>query len=369
MQSPNKPAYLLLQDGSFFTGASFGAEGTAAGELCFNTGMTGYQEIFTDPSYTGQVLIMNQAHIGNYGVKPTDVESDKITVKAVINRNLEQLYHRPQATDNLKNYFEQNNIVAITGVDTRAMVNHVRNQGAMNCIVSTNISNQAELMEMLKATPSMQGQAYAQQVSTSETYFFGNENSELKIAVLDFGVKRHILQSLADRGAYLKVFNSQTNPQEILNWQPHGIFISNGPGDPAALPNQVQNIKTLLDTKLPFFGICLGQQLMALAVGIGTYKLHHGHRGINHPVLNLITGRSEITTQNHGFGINPTDVKNNPNIKITHVNLNDETIEGIKLLDRPAFTVQYHPESTPGPHDSRYLFDEFIQLIKNQRNN
>jgi carbamoyl-phosphate synthase small subunit len=365
VNNPSKPAVLILEDGNVFYGTAFGKTGTATGEVCFNTGMTGYQEVFTDPSYYGQVLIMNSVHIGNYGVKPEDVESDSVKVKAVIGRNLEEKYSRFMADTSLQQYFEAQQIVAIDGIDTRALVSHIRTQGAMNCIISSENLEIESLKDELKKVPSMDGLELASVVSTTKEYFLGNETSKLKIAVLDYGVKKNILNCLVERGAYVKVFPAKTNFKELEKFEPSGYFISNGPGDPAPMDYAIATVKEILASKKPLFGICLGHQLLALANDIPTFKMHHGHRGLNHPVKNVISGKSEITTQNHGFGVDPVAVRGNANIEITHVNLNDDSIEGIRLKDKPAFSVQYHPEATPGPHDSRYLFDDFIAMINN----
>lgn len=356
-------AILLLADGTIIYGKAFGARGIATGELCFNTGMTGYQEVFTDPSYYGQVLIMNTVHTGNYGVRPGDVESDSIKVQAVIGKNLEDKFSRFMADKSLQQYFEDENLVAIDEVDTRALVAHVRTQGAMNCIISSTEMNIEILKEKLAAAPNMDGLELATKVSTKESYTLGNEDSALKVAVLDLGIKKNILNCLVERGAFVKVFNAKTGFEELQQFNPNGYFISNGPGDPAPLDFAVNTIKQILDSGKSMFGICLGHQLLALANGISTYKMHHGHRGLNHPVKNVISGKSEITTQNHGFGIKAEDVANHPEIEVTHINLNDESIEGIRMKNKPAFSVQYHPEATPGPHDSRYLFDEFIAMM------
>jgi len=368
--SPSKttPAILILADGTVFNGTAFGKTGTATGEICFNTGMTGYQEVFTDPSYYGQVLIMNSVHIGNYGVKAADVESDSVKVKAVIGRNLEEKYSRFMADASLQEYFEAQGVVAIDGIDTRALVAHIRTQGAMNCIISSEITDIAQLQKLLNEVPSMDGLELASTVSTKESYFLGDEKSELRIAVLDFGIKKHILTCLVERGAYVKVHNAKTSFEELEQFKPHGYFISNGPGDPAPMDYAVKTVKQILAADRPLFGICLGHQLLALANDIPTFKMHHGHRGLNHPVKNIISGKSEITTQNHGFGVDPKAVRANDNIEITHVNLNDDSIEGIRIKDKKAFSVQYHPEATPGPHDSRYLFDEFITMVKTPEN-
>ncbi len=357
-------AHLLLADGTLFVGKSFGAAGTAGGELCFNTGMTGYQEVFTDPSYTGQVLIMNNAYIGNYGVKATDVESGGVKINAVIAKNVSNRYSRMVAEDSLGNYLKANNVVAIHGVDTRALVQHVRNRGAMNCIVSTEISDPDQLKEALARVPDMAGLELSSIVSAKAPYEVGDTNARRRIAVLDFGVKRNILKCLSDRDAYLKVFPARTSAAELEAFQPDGFFLSNGPGDPASMDYAVQTVRSLLATGKPLFGICLGHQLLARANNVPTYKMHHGHRGLNHPVLNMRTGKAETTTQNHGFAVDHEAVKNHPELELTHVNLNDGTVEGLRMKGRPAFSVQYHPESTPGPHDSRYLFDEFFALFQ-----
>jgi carbamoyl-phosphate synthase small subunit len=362
------PAWLLLQDGTRFAGKAFGAKGTAGGEICFNTGMTGYQEVFTDPSYTGQVLIMNTAYIGNYGVKNDDVESSSVKISGLICKNIANRYSRMVADDSLENYLIKNNIVAIYDVDTRALVQHVRSMGAMNCVISTEHESQDALEAALANVPDMAGLELSSQVSTKEPYNVGEPTAPYRVAVLDFGVKINILQNLAVRGMYLKVFPAKTPIEELNAFQPHGYFISNGPGDPASMDYAVKTVKDILATNKPVFGICLGHQLLALANGIRTFKMHHGHRGLNHPVKNLQTNLSEITTQNHGFGVDPEAVKNCANVTVTHINLNDGSIEGIKMNDRPAFSVQYHPEATPGPHDSRYLFDDFLNLIKASNN-
>ena len=361
----SQPAVLILEDGNIFHGKAYGKIGTTTGEICFNTGMTGYQEVFTDPSYYGQVVIMNNVHIGNYGVKDADVESDSVKVKGVIGRNLELQYSRFAANNSLQDYFIKQNIVAIDGVDTRALVIHIRNQGAMNCIISSDNNNIDELKKILSTVPAMNGLDLASTVSTKENYTLGDAKNNIRVAVLDFGIKKNILNCLVERGAYVKVFNAATEFAELEKFSPHGYFISNGPGDPEPLHYAVKTIKEILHSKKPFFGICLGQQLLALANDIPTFKMHHGHRGLNHPVKNVITGKCEITTQNHGFGVNADAVRASSNIEITHVNLDDGSIEGIRLKDRPAFSVQYHPESTPGPHDSRYLFDEFFEMMNN----
>lgn len=360
-------AILLLEDGTVHYGKAFGKIGTTAGEICFNTGMTGYQEVFTDPSYYGQILIMNSVHVGNYGVKEEDVESGNVKIRGLIGRNLEEQYSRLQANGSLQDYLVENNIVAIEDVDTRSLVAHVRTKGAMNCIISSEILDLEQLKAELAKVPSMDGLELASQVSTTEAYELGDPNAEIRIAVMDYGVKRNILRCMTDRGAFVKVFPAKTPLEEVNNFRPDGYFISNGPGDPAPMDYAITAVKTLMDENKPMFGICLGHQLLALANGIPTFKMHHGHRGLNHPVKNLVTGRCEISTQNHGFGVDPEAVKKAEHIEVTHLNLNDHSIEGIRVKGKPAFSVQYHPEATPGPHDSRYLFDDFIQLIRDSK--
>lgn len=364
----DRKAVLLLADGNVFYGKAFGKIGTATGEICFNTGMTGYQEVFTDPSYYGQIIIMNNVHIGNYGTYAKDVESNSVKIKGLIGRNLEERYSRYFAEKSLQQYLEEQGIVAIEDIDTRALVTHIRNKGAMNCIISSETEDIAALQEQLAKVPDMAGLELASIVSTPEPYTLGAPDSPIRIAVLDFGCKQNILQCMVERGAYLKVFPAKTDIETLKAFAPAGYFISNGPGDPASMDYAIQTVKEILKERKPTFGICLGHQLLALANDIPTFKMHHGHRGLNHPVKNLITGLCEITTQNHGFGVDPIAVQKAENIEITHVNLNDESIEGIRLKDRPAFSVQYHPEATPGPHDARYLFDDFIRMIKESLN-
>ncbi len=357
-------AILLLADGTTYHGKAFGKKGTTTGEICFNTGMTGYQEVFTDPSYYGQIIIMNNVHVGNYGVKESDVESNTVKIQGLIGRNLEELYSRKQAQGSLDAYLKENEIVSIEEVDTRALVAHVRTKGAMNCIISSEILDVEQLKQELAKVPGMDGLELASKVSTRESYEQGDKDAEIKIAVVDYGVKQNILTCMTSRGAHVKVFPANASVSEMKTFNPTGYFISNGPGDPDAMGYAVDTLKEILQEEKPVFGICLGHQLLALANDIPTYKMHHGHRGLNHPVKNLVTGKCEITTQNHGFGVDPEAVRNNPNIEITHINLNDDSIEGFRMKDKLAFSVQYHPESFPGPHDSRYLFDEFIEMMK-----
>lgn len=362
--SSSATAILLLEDGTVFFGKAFGKIGTASGELCFNTGMTGYQEVFTDPSYKGQVLIMNNCYVGNYGTKKDDVESSGVKISGLICKNISQNYSRKMADESLEQFFTENNLVAIHEVDTRALVSHIRSKGAMNCIISSEITDVDQLKAELAKVPSMEGLALCAEVSTKEAYNIGDPEAPIRIAVLDNGVKRNMLKCLSEKGAYLQVFPTATPFEECEKFKPHAYFISNGPGDPAPLKYAVETVKQILAAERPMFGICLGHQLLALANDIPTYKMHHGHRGLNHPVKNLLTGKSEITTQNHGFAVDGDAVRASSNIEVTHINLNDNTVEGIRIKNKPAFSVQYHPESTPGPHDSRYLFDDFFSLIK-----
>ena len=358
-------AILLLEDGTIYHGKAAGKIGTTTGEICFNTGMTGYQEIFTDPSYYGQILVATNAHIGNYGIKNLETESDDIKIAGLICKNFTNEYSRIQADSSIQEYFENENLVGISNVDTRAIVRHIRDKGAMNAIISSEILDVEKLAAMLKKVPPMEGLELASKVSTKEAYFFGEPDSKYKVAVLDFGIKRNILRCFENRNCYLKIFPAKTSFETIKSWKPDGYFLSNGPGDPASMSYAIKTAKAILKENKPLFGICLGHQLLAQAVDIPTYKMHHGHRGINHPVKNVQTGKCEITSQNHGFGVSPESIENNKDIvEITHMNLNDNTIEGIRIKNKKAFSVQYHPEASPGPHDARYLFDQFISMME-----
>ncbi len=359
-QDKNK-ALLLLEDGTVFQGIPIGSTGITAGEICFNTGMTGYQEIYTDPSYYGQIIVNTNAHIGNYGVMNEEVESNQVQVRGVVISSFAHFFSRHKALSSLQKYLSENNIIGICDIDTRRLVRHIREKGAMNAIISSEY-NLEKAQELLKNTPSMDGLELASQVSTKEVYDVGN--GELKVAVLDLGIKQNILRSLANRGCTLKVFPYDASIEDMLSWAPDGFFISNGPGDPAAMPQTIALVSSMISTQKPVFGICLGHQMIASSQGISTYKMHHGHRGLNHPVKNLRSGLSEITSQNHGFTISEEDVYRNNEVEVTHINLNDNTIEGIRLKERPVFSVQYHPEASPGPHDSHYLFKEYIHLIQ-----
>ena len=360
----NKKALVLLADGTIFYGKSIGIEGTSSGEICFNTGMTGYQEIFTDPSYYGQLMVATNAHIGNYGVNDNEVESDGIKISGLICRNFSFTHFRVDSNGNLKDWFIKHNTIAISDVDTRALVAYIRDHGAMNAIISTDVDNIEGLKKQLAEVPEMKGLELASKVSTKEPYFFGNENATYKISALDIGIKKNILRNLAKRDAYIKVFPYNATFEELSAFKPDGYFISNGPGDPEPLVDAQNTAKEIIKRDLPLFGICLGHQVIALANGISTYKMHNGHRGINHPVKNLVTGKGEITSQNHGFAINREETEANEDIEITHVHLNDHTVAGIRMKNKNVFSVQYHPEASPGPHDAEYLFDQFIENIK-----
>lgn len=364
--SKSKQALLVLEDGTAYRGSHVGQKGTTGGEICFNTGMTGYQEIYTDPSYYGQIIVNTTSHIGNYGVQLGDEdESDGLKIRGIVCNVFSEIYSRHTADISLNEYFERSNIVAIGNIDTRHLVRHMRQKGVMNAIISSEILDVEQLKAKLAEVPSMAGLELSSIVSTAAPYLVGNEEeSTYRVAVMDYGIKKSILTNLVDRGCVCKVFPAKTPVAEVLEWNPDGFFISNGPGDPEAMAYAVDTVKELLETNKPLFGICLGNQLLALASGVSTYKMHNGHRGLNHPVKNLITGLCEVTSQNHGFAVNGDDITEDSNVEITHINLNDNTVEGIRRKDKPAFSVQYHPEASPGPHDSVYLFDDFIKLLK-----
>jgi carbamoyl-phosphate synthase small subunit len=362
-----KKAYLLLADGLLIEGTAIGKIGTTGGEICFNTGMTGYQEIYTDPSYYGQIIVNTTPHIGNYGALDIEQESETPKIAGLVVNDFAKEYSRKSAKESLQQYLEKKGVVGIANVDTRMLVRYIRSKGAMNAIISSEHSP-TQLLQELKKVPSMDGLELASLVSTKEAYLIGDENATFKVAVLDLGIKKSIVENLAARDCYCKVFPAKTTFEEMAAWKPDGYFISNGPGDPAAMPYAVETVKSALNTTKPLFGICLGHQILALASGVSTYKMHHGHRGLNHPVKNIFTGKGEMTSQNHGFAVSEKDIDKNPNVEVTHIHLNDNTIMGIRRKDKKAFSVQYHPEASPGPHDSRYLFDQFVQLIKDDKN-
>ncbi|MET7028376.1 glutamine-hydrolyzing carbamoyl-phosphate synthase small subunit [Sediminicola luteus] len=364
-----KKALLLLADGTIFYGKAVGdKDGTAFGEVCFNTGMTGYQEIFTDPSYFGQLMVTTNAHIGNYGTNKEEVESDSIKISGLICKNFSYDYSRADADMSLKDFMDKDNLFAISDVDTRALVNYIRDHGAMNAVMTTDVDNLDSLKEQLAKVPSMAGLELSSKVSTKEPYFYGDEKATYKIAALDIGIKKNILRNLSQRDAYIKVFPYNASFEEMSAWNPDAYFISNGPGDPEPLTDAIAAAKKMIASNKPLFGICLGHQVLALANGVSTYKMHNGHRGINHPVMNLKTGKGEITSQNHGFAVSREDTEANTDLEITHVHLNDKTVAGMKMKGKNVFSVQYHPEASPGPHDASYLFDDFFEMIKNTQN-
>ena len=360
-----KKAILLLEDGTIFHGKVVGdREGTSFGEVCFNTGMTGYQEIFTDPSYYGQLMITTNAHIGNYGTFSEEVESEDIKIAGLICKNFSYNYSRERSDLSLEEFLTNNDLLAISDVDTRALVSYIRKHGAMNAVISTRVDEVEALKKELAAIPSMKGLELASKVSTKEPYFVGEENAEFKVAALDIGIKKNILRNLARKGCYIKVSPYDTNFEEMESWNPDGYFLSNGHGDPEPLTNAIDVAKKIIEKDKPLFGICLGHQIIALANGIDTFKMHHGHRGINHPIKNLLTGKGEITSQNHGFAVSKESLEANPEVEITHIHLNDQTVAGLQMKNKNCFSVQYHPEAGPGPNDALYLFDQFIENMK-----
>ena len=363
-----QPAILLLSDGTIFHGKSIGISGTTFGEVCFNTGMTGYQEIFTDPSYFGQIMVATNPHIGNYGVNQNEVESDSIKISGLVCKNFSFHYSREDASESLEDYFTKQNLICISDVDTRALVSYIRDHGAMNAVICTDGTAIEDLKMQLAKVPDMKGLELASKVSTKQPYFFGNETAKYKISALDLGIKMNILRNLAKRDCYIKVFPYDATFNDLAEFNPDGYFLSNGPGDPDPLFGAIQVAKDILENNKPLFGICLGHQVIALANGIPTYKMFNGHRGINHPVKNIVTGKGEITSQNHGFAVNKEALEKHPEMEITHLHLNDETVAGMRMKTKNCFSVQYHPEASPGPHDSSYLFDQFIQNIQSHKN-
>lgn len=357
-------AILLLADGTIFHGKSIGISGKTFGEVCFNTGMTGYQEIFTDPSYFGQIMVATNPHIGNYGVNSEEVESEKIMISGLVCKNFSFNHSRPDSESNLYDYFEKQNLICISDVDTRALVSYIRDHGAQNAVICTDGTPVSELKELLSKVPDMKGLELASKVSTTKPYLFGDEKAKYKISALDLGIKRNILRNLAKRDCYIKVFPYNASFEDLKSFNPDGYFLSNGPGDPEPLSGAIEVAKEILTSDKPLFGICLGHQIIGLANGVSTYKMFNGHRGINHPVMNVLTGKGEITSQNHGFAVNREELEKHPDLEITHFHINDNTVAGMRMKSKNVFSVQYHPEASPGPHDSSYLFDEFITNIK-----
>ncbi|MBE9142878.1 glutamine-hydrolyzing carbamoyl-phosphate synthase small subunit [Planktothrix mougeotii] len=374
-----QPALLVLADGTTYTGWSFGAPGTVIGEVVFNTGMTGYQEVLTDPSYCGQIVTFTYPELGNTGVNPDDEESAFPHVRGAIARNI---CHRPsnwRSTQSLPDYLKQHNIPGIYGIDTRALTRKIRTVGAMNGAISTEILDPGELRNLVEQAPSMSGLNLVKEVTTPEAYEWleptetawefsdsacRDEQPRYTVVALDFGVKRNILRRLASYGCRVIVVPSHTSPEEILKYNPDGIFLSNGPGDPSAVTEGINTTKALVKADKPVFGICMGHQILGLSLGAETFKLKFGHRGLNQPA-GLAQQQVEITSQNHGFAIDPDTIAED--VQITHLNLNDRTVAGLKHKTLPLFSVQYHPEASPGPHDADYLFERFVQAMQHQK--
>ncbi|MFZ1618613.1 MAG: glutamine-hydrolyzing carbamoyl-phosphate synthase small subunit [Flavobacteriales bacterium] len=360
-------AVLLLADGTRFEGRAIGAMGTTVGEICFNTGMTGYQEIFTDPSYAGQLMVLASPHIGNYGVvenpgDPLEGESEgpELSIAGLVVKKFSEVWSRPAGTGSLEDYLIAAGVTGISDVDTRKLVRHIRDHGAQNAVIDSTGLDDAALRERLALAPDMAGLELASTVSTHSAYEVGPEQAAYRVALVDFGIKLNTIRCLLERDCRVRVFPMSTAITEILGWKPDGILLGNGPGDPGAMPGSTALVKDVLQSGLPVFGICLGHQLMAQALRIGTEKMHHGHRGINHPVRNLMTGKDEVTSQNHGFVVSKQQAEEHPDVTITHIHLNDGSVAGISLKGRPVFSVQYHPEAGPGPLDAHYLFDDFV---------
>jgi len=364
-------AILVLEDGRTFVGRSFGADGETFGEMVFNTSMSGYQEILTDPSYAGQIVAMTYPLIGNYGVNEEDVESRRPWVEGFVVREASRIKSNHRSTASLQDYLKQNNIVGIEHIDTRALVRHIRDKGAMRAGISTTDTNAKSLLEKIFATPKMANRELASTVTVKERYEYVKaetrpvgrvRNAQYHIVAYDFGVKTNSLREFARFGCRVTVVPAKTSADEVLALKPDGIFLSNGPGDPASMTKVVDEIKKLTESQTPMFGICLGHQLIGEAFGAETYKLKFGHRGGNQPIKDLTTGKIEIAAHNHGFAVAPENLP--ADVEVTHINLNDQTIAGLRHKTLPVFSVQYHPESAPGPHDSEYLFERFIKVVK-----
>lgn len=358
------PAVLVLQDGTVFQGNAIGKKGTTTGEIAFNTGMTGYQEVFTDPSYFKQVLVMTAAHIGNYGTHQQEIESENMKISGMVIKKFSPMFSRPSGNMSLQALMERDSIVGISDIDTRALVRHIRNQGAMNCIISSDELDIETLKKKLNDVPSMDGLELSSFVSTEKPYYSGTENAKFRVALIDYGVKKSIINCLVERNCFVKVFPHNTSITEIIDFNPDGIMLSNGPGDPSAMPEAINQVSQLVKMRIPIFGICLGHQILALSQGLKTAKMHNGHRGLNHPIKNLLTTKGEITSQNHGFVVTKESIASNKEVELTHIHLNDNTVAGLQLKNQPVFSVQYHPEASAGPHDSRYLFDQFVSNMK-----
>jgi carbamoyl-phosphate synthase small subunit len=359
----HKPAILALSDGTVVRGRAIGITGTTGGELCFNTSMTGYQEIFTDPSYYGQLMMMTYPHIGNYGTMSRDDEAGRVMIAGLIVRSFSEDYSNPIADGSLQEYLERNKVVGISGVDTRMLVRHIRTKGVMNAVISSEITDEKELVTKAKEWDNMVGLELATKVTRIEAQTIQSDGP-YRIAMMDYGVKQNIINNFVQRGCTLRIFPAETTPEEVMKWDADGYFFSNGPGDPNASSGYgLPVVEAAKKSGKPLFGICLGHQLMALSEGIPVKKMFVGHRGANQPVMNLDSGLVEISTQNHGFAVDEKKLDDSK-AEVTHINLNDRTIEGLRFKNFPGMSVQYHPEASPGPHDSSYLFDNFIEMVK-----
>ncbi len=359
------PCKLALADGIVVKGYAIGHPGETGGELCFNTSMTGYQEIMTDPSYHGQIMMMTYPHIGNYGAMDIDMEAVAPMVAGFVVRQFAAEYSNLQADESLDHFMKRHELVGVSGVDTRRLVRHIRTQGVMNAVISSVDLDDDRLIEKARNWPSMDGLELASRVTmdAAEDWHAGDGP---RIAVFDYGVKRNILRSFEAQGCAVRLFPASASLEQVFAWEPDGLFFSNGPGDPRAMPQAIETVREAFRTDIPLFGICLGHQLMALASGCKVYKMFVGHRGANQPVQNLGTGHVEVTTQNHGFAVQEESIGAKV-AEVTHRNLNDQTVEGLRFRDRAAFSVQYHPEASPGPHDSQYLFDRFFKEVEAYR--
>ena len=371
---------LALEDGMIFTGISFGATGTTTGEVVFNTGMTGYQEILTDPSYTGQIVTMTYTEMGNYGINAKDIEArnEKAQVSGFVVRDLSPIVSNFRANQSLSEYLESQNVIGISGIDTRALTRHIRLKGALNGVISTEITDDAELVKLATQMESMSGKNLVDQVSPEQQYSWDKgyncpfaqipvtrDGSVFNVVALDCGIKSNILRNLVEAGCAVQVLPPNTPADEILAQNPDGVFVSNGPGDPAAVEATIETLRGLIG-KVPLFGICLGHQMLSLALGAKTYKMKFGHHGCNHPVRNEATGKVEVTSQNHGFAVEAESLKA-IGAEISHINLNDNSVSGFVHPDKMLFSVQYHPEAAPGPHDATYLFDCFCKMMQTKK--
>ena len=363
----NQSAVLILEDGTIYHGLAVGKIGTTTGEIAFNTGMTGYQEVFTDPSYYGQILIMTTNHIGNYGVHAEEVESDSMKIAGLVTKKFSDGYSRVSANGSLNNFMIESSTIGISDIDTRSLVRHIRHKGAMNAIISSDNSDIEDLKAQLAKAPSMDGLELSSKVATKEAFEVKPESPILKVSLIDFGVKKNIVRCLVERGCHVKVFPLNSTKADMDSFNPDGYMLSNGPGDPSVMSESIALVNELVQSGKPIFGICLGHQILGLSQGLKTEKMFNGHRGINHPIMNIETGKGEITSQNHGFVINRESVEAHTGVELTHYHLNDNTVAGIKLNDKPVFSVQYHPEASAGPHDSRYLFDQFVENMKSYK--